>query len=98
MLIIAKQGILEVLYCTFMSEETTAPETGNNDAVIKQLQQEIELLKKKNREVVEEKQKIASNAKNVATLPEGESVEALVKFKQQIEQERLEEKANILKH
>ena len=75
-----------------MSEETTAPETGNSDAVIKQLQQEIELLKKKNREVVEEKQKIASNAKNVATLPEGESVEALVKFKQQIEQERLEEK------
>ena len=57
-----------------MSEETTAPEIGNNDAVIKQLQQEIELLKKKNREVVEEKQKIASNAKNVATLPEGESV------------------------
>ena len=30
-----------------MSEETTAPETGNSDAVIKQLQQEIELLKKK---------------------------------------------------
>ena len=75
-----------------MSEETTAPETGNNDAVIKQLQQEIELLKKKNREVVEEKQKIASNAKNVATLPEGESIDSLLKFKQQIEQERLEEK------
>ena len=75
-----------------MSEETTAPEIGNNDAVIKQLQQEIELLKKKNREVVEEKQKIASNAKNVATLPEGESIDSLLKFKQQIEQERLEEK------
>ena len=35
---------------------------------------------------------MASNAKSVATLPEGTDVQALIEFKQKVEQERLEEK------
>ena len=44
-----------------MSEEKpqTTSETNSNEAALKQ---EIELLKRKNREIVEEKQQIASNA------------------------------------
>ena len=56
-----------------MTEETpqTTTETPSNEAALKQ---EIELLKRKNREIIEEKQQIASNAKKVATLPEGTDV------------------------
>mgnify|MGYP003110357948 CR=1 FL=1 len=76
-----------------MTEETpqTTTETTSNEAALKQ---EIELLKRKNREIIEEKQQIASNAKKVATLPEGTDVQALIEFKQKVEQERLEEKGN----
>ena len=76
-----------------MTEETpqTTTETLSNEAALKQ---EIELLKRKNREIIEEKQQIASNAKKVATLPEGTDVQSLIEFKQKVEQERLEEKGN----
>ena len=74
-----------------MAEENPAAAV-DNSAEIDRLKKEIELLKQKNREVVEEKQKMASNAKSVATLPEGTDVQALIEFKQRVEQERLEEK------
>ena len=74
-----------------MAEENPAAAV-DNSAEIDRLKKEIELLKQKNREVVEEKQKMASNAKSVATLPEGTDVQALIEFKQKVEQERLEEK------
>ena len=74
-----------------MAEENPAAAV-DNSAEIDRLKKEIELLKQKNREVVEEKQKITSNAKSVATLPEGTDVQALIEFKQKVEQERLEEK------
>ena len=73
-----------------MSEETTAATENNNDAALKKALQEIELLKKKNREIVEEKQQYASIQKNLQTLPEGESIEALIDFKRKVEQENLE--------
>ena len=74
-----------------MAEENPAAAV-DNSAEIDRLKKEIDLLKQKNREVVEEKQKMASNAKSVATLPEGTDVQALIEFKQKVEQERLEEK------
>ena len=74
-----------------MAEENPAAAV-DNSAEIDRLKKEIDLLKQKNREVVEEKQKMASNAKSVATLPEGTDVQALIEFKQRVEQERLEEK------
>jgi hypothetical protein len=74
-----------------MSEENPAT-TVDASAEINSLKKEIELLKQKNREVVEEKQKITSNAKSVASLPEGTDVQALIEFKRKVEQERLEEK------
>jgi predicted RNase H-like nuclease (RuvC/YqgF family) len=74
-----------------MAEENPAAAV-DNSAEIDRLKKEIDLLKQKNREVVEEKQKITSNAKSVATLPEGTDVQALIEFKQKVEQERLEEK------
>ena len=74
-----------------MAEENPAAAV-DNSAEIERLKKEIDLLKQKNREVVEEKQKMASNAKSVATLPEGTDVQALIEFKQKVEQERLEEK------
>jgi hypothetical protein len=76
-----------------MSEETSAAvENNKDDAALKKALQEIELLKKKNREIVEEKQQYATIQKNLQTLPDGESIEALIDFKRKIEQERLEEK------
>ena len=76
-----------------MSEETTAAvENNKEDAALKKALQEIELLKKKNREIIEEKQQYATIQKNLQTLPDGESIEALIDFKRKIEQERLEEK------
>ena len=76
-----------------MAEENpaTKPETNSNEAALKQ---EIELLKRKNREIVEEKQQFASIEKNLSSLPEGTDVQALIEFKQKVEQERLEEKGN----
>ena len=74
-----------------MAEENPAAAV-DNSAEIDRLKKEIDLLKQKNREVVEDKQKISSNAKSVATLPEGTDVQALIEFKQKVEQERLEEK------
>jgi len=74
-----------------MSEENPATAV-DNSAEINSLKKEIELLKQKNREVIEEKQQYASIEKNLATLPKGTDVQALIEFKQKIEQERLEEK------
>ena len=74
-----------------MEEENPAAAV-DNSAEIDRLKKEIDLLKQKNREVVEEKQKMASNAKSVATLPEGTDFQALIEIKQKDEQERLEEK------
>ena len=76
-----------------MTEETpqTTTETPSNEAALKQ---EIELLKRKNREIIEEKQQFASIEKNLSSLPEGTDVQALIEFKQKVEQERLEEKGN----
>ena len=76
-----------------MTEENpqTTSETTSNEAALKQ---EIELLKRKNREIVEEKQQFASIEKNLSSLPEGTDVQALIEFKQKVEQERLEEKGN----
>ena len=74
-----------------MSEENPAT-TVDASAEINSLKKEIELLKQKNRQVVEEKQQVTSNAKSVASLPEGTDVQALIEFKRKVEQERLEEK------
>ena len=74
-----------------MSEENPATAV-DNSAEINSLKKEIELLKQKNREVIEEKQQYASIQKNLSTLPEGTDVQALIEFKQKVEQERLEEK------
>ena len=73
-----------------MSEETIAATENNNEAALKKALQEIELLKKKNREIIEEKQQYASIQKNLQTLPEGESIQALIDFKRKVEQENLE--------
>ena len=76
-----------------MAEETNvATPENNNDAALKKALEEIELLKKKNREIIEEKQQYASIQKNLSTLPEGENIQDLIEFKRKIEQERLEEK------
>ena len=74
-----------------MSEENPATAV-DNSAEINSLKKEIQLLKQKNREVIEEKQQYASIQKNLSTLPEGTDVQALIEFKQKVEQERLEEK------
>lgn len=67
----------------------TTPETAATDTGA--LQREIEALRRKNAEILDEKKKLAAK---LSDLPEGADVRELLAFKQQTEQQRLEAEGN----
>lgn len=71
--------------------EPKAPTTGDAAAADNPLQREIEALRRKNQEILDEKKKLAAK---LSDLPPDTDVQALLAFKQQTEQQRLEAEGN----
>ena len=71
--------------------EPNAPTTESTPSTDSALQREIEALRRKNQEILDEKKKLQAK---LSDLPEGADVRELLAFKQQTEQQRLEAEGN----
>ncbi len=77
----------------FMPDNDTAPvEQSAPDASA--LEAELNLLRSKNKELLEEKRKLRKYEQMAAELPDGTDVRALLEFKQRAEQTELEQQGN----
>ena len=74
-----------------MSDETTAPVEQSNDPDTQGLLAELDAMRRKNAELLDEYKKAKERAKAV---PEGVDVQALLMFKNDVEQSKLESEGN----